>query len=369
MDYMGILKKSWKVTWRYKILWLFGLLAGAGGGGSSFNYSFPSNSGTSSGTGLPGSMSAAQFDMFLSRYLVLIIIVALFFVLLGLLMWIISVAARGGLIHLVNEAEEGREVRAAGGWHAGFSKWWRVFAVGFLADLPVAILTLVTAVIVAIATVGAIAASQGSSDAVGAAVATAVTGLCCFLIVFVIAAVVLGVIFGIVKELALRYAVLQDRPIMESLKAGWHDLFAKRGAFLMFLIMFGVGIGYAIVVGVVALVLVVPAVLMLAFSNWVGGSLMIFAAIAILIVPAAMYSTFYHAVWTIFFRRMTGAEPAPVAAAAPSYPIAPPVPPAPEAPAPPPAPVAPPAPPMPEAPPAPESPPAPPVEPPAGADA
>jgi hypothetical protein len=364
MDYMGILKKSWNVTWRYKILWLFGLFAGAGGGnGFSSSYNLPSNSSsTTSGA------STAQFEAFMSRYAIVLIIVVLFFVVLGLLFWIISVAARGGLIHLVNEAEERREVRAAAGWHVGFSKWWRVFAVGFLADLPVLILVLVMLVVVGVTTVGAIAASRGSSATMGAAVATAVTGMCCFLVVFIIAAIVLGAIFSIVKELALRYAVLQDRPIMESLKAGWHDLWAKRGAFVMYLIQVGVGIAYGLVVGVVALVMVVPGAMMLAFGNWAGGSVLLFAAILVLMVPAALYSTFYHAVWTIFFRRMTGAEPLPVAAPAPAYPIAPPVPPAAPVPVAAPMPPGQPAAPMPPEPPAPEAPPAPPAQPPAGAD-
>jgi hypothetical protein len=372
MDYMGILKKAWTVTWRYKILWLFGLFAGAGGGGGSINYSLPSNSSGSGTGGLSSAASTAQFEAFMTRYLGLIIIVALFFVVLGLLLWIIGVAARGGLIHLVNDAEERREVRASAGWQAGFAKWWRVFAVGFLADLPVLILGLVVLVIVVVGTIGTIAASRASSESIGAAIGSAVVGMCCFLAVFGLAAIVLGVIFGIVKELAFRYAVLQDRGIMESLKMGWHDLWAKRGAFLQFLILFGVGILFGLAIGAIALVMVVPAAMMFAFRNWLGGSLLLFAFILVLMVPAAMYSTFYHAVWTIFFRRMTGAEPLPTAAPAPAYPIAPPVPPVPSAPvaAPyghevpmPPEPWAPPA------PPAPEPPAAPPAEPPAGADA
>jgi len=46
MDYGEVLQKAWKIIWKHKILWLFGLLAscgrggggGSGGGGSSGNY-------------------------------------------------------------------------------------------------------------------------------------------------------------------------------------------------------------------------------------------------------------------------------------------------------------------------------------------
>jgi hypothetical protein len=361
MDYGAILKKSWTVTWRYKILWLFGLFAGAGGGG--FNYSISYRRGLGNSRGLPSGLSAANFEALVQRYAIVLVVVALFLIVLGVLMLLVSVAARGGLIHLINEAEEGREVHASAGWRAGFSKWWRVFAVGFLADLPLGILAAVFAVFVAVTAVGTYAASSGhtSASAAGAAIAAALGGLCCFAIVFVIAAIVLGTIFGIVKELALRYAVLEDRGVMDALKTGWHDLWAKRGAFLMYLIQVGVGIAYGIVAGIVAVVLVVPAALMMAFGNWVGGSALILLAILVLIVPSAIYGTFYHAVWTIFFRRMTGAEKVPVAAPAVGYPPAPPVP------------YAPPAPPEPEAAAAPEPPAEPDAgsvpEPPAGDDA
>ncbi|MDP3046025.1 MAG: hypothetical protein Q8O07_00915, partial [Chloroflexota bacterium] len=36
MDYVGILKRAFHVTWNYKVLWLFGFLSalwGSGGGG------------------------------------------------------------------------------------------------------------------------------------------------------------------------------------------------------------------------------------------------------------------------------------------------------------------------------------------------
>jgi len=72
-------------------------------------------------------------------------------------------------------------------------------------------------------------------------------------------------------------------------------------------------------------------------------------AVLVLILPSSVYSAFYHTVWTLFFRRMTGMEPTPVAAYPAPYPPAPPyapVPPAPPAPPYVPAPPAPPAPPV-----------------------
>lgn len=325
MDYTAILKKSWNVTWRYKILWLFGFFAGAGGGSGSYSSSYGSSNNSGSGQSLP-QMNAAQVEAFVQRYALVMVVAALFLVVLALLLMIVSVAARGGLIHLVNEAEEGREVRASAGWHVGFSKWWRVFGAGFLADLPLAIVGLAMMVFLGLTAFGAWVSYQGSTAQIGTAVAAAIAGLCIFAVIFFIAAIVLGTIFGIVKELAFRYVVLEDRRVMDALKTAWKDLWAKRGAFLMYLIQIGVGIAFGIGVAVVALFTLVPAGVMMYVGNYTGGGVLLLVAVLILMVPSAMYATFYHAAWTIFFRRMTGAEPVAVAAPAPlAYAPAPPV--------------------------------------------
>ena len=59
MDYAGILKRAWNVTWNHKILWLFGLFAGASAGvnGNSFNTSSFNNGGSTT--------SAQSFSLWL----------------------------------------------------------------------------------------------------------------------------------------------------------------------------------------------------------------------------------------------------------------------------------------------------------------
>ncbi|MDZ4064541.1 MAG: hypothetical protein U1E22_07735, partial [Coriobacteriia bacterium] len=121
MDFGGILKRAWNVTWRYKILWIFGLLAGGASGGGNFNYNLGQND-----------LSQQQIDNFadlgsrIESALPVIIAVLVFLFIVGIGLWILSIAAQGGLVHLVNEAEESREVRAGFGWTAGFGKWGRV---------------------------------------------------------------------------------------------------------------------------------------------------------------------------------------------------------------------------------------------------
>jgi hypothetical protein len=354
MDYTDILKKAWRVAWRYKILWLFGFFAGAGAGaGGGGN----SGSGVRSGSGSSQQFTQANWNQvtaFLERYMVVLVLAGLLLVLFGFVMLIISVAARGGLIHLINEAEEGRPVAARDGWRVGFAKWWRVFGVGFLAGLPSLVLALFIAGILGAGVVMAI--RTGSFSTVGSRLIGTFVGGGCLILVLGLVAVFLGVVLSIAAELGLRYVVLQDHGAIEALKEGWHDLWSKRGAFLMWLIQVGIGIAYGIIVAIVGAVLIIPGVLAGIAGAWAVTGVMVGIAAIVLIVPSSAYAAFFHAVWTIFFRKMTGMEPAPaVAAPMPggSYPMMPPppYPPAPVAPQQPPMapPMAPMAPPMPEA--------------------
>lgn len=317
MDYTDILTSAWKVTWRYKILWLFGLFAGAGmagGGGGSSSYRTQQPASTS----LTNEMAIAR--TFIERYIGVILLVAVVLVLLALVFLVVGVAARGGIIHLVNEAEEGREVRATDGWRVGFRKWWRIFGVGLLAGLPGLALVFALAGVVAIGVV-ALIRRGGSTEGLTAAAGGLIAGGCCFLLVFVLLAIFVGVVFGIVAELALRYAVLEDRHVIEALKQGWHDLWGRRGAFLMYLIQFGIGIAYQFAIGVIALLIIGPGIVAGIAGAWGAGASLLGVGLLVLMLPAAIYSAFYSSVWTIFFRRMNGMAAAPSAVSA--RPIAP----------------------------------------------
>jgi hypothetical protein len=320
MDYGGILKRAWNVTWKYKILWLFGLFAGgfggSGGGGGG------SGSNVTNRVGTPNQFSAQslkQLEGQIAPYVGLIVAGTVVLLVIGIVFWIVGIAARGGLVHLVNEAEDGRQVRAGDGWARGFRVWWRTFAMELLLGLPALIIGGVTAVAVVIGVLGAVAG--GNSSAAGSAVLSALGGMCFLLVIVVILAIAYGLIVGPVLQLALRYIVLKDQGPIEAIKSGWHDLWAKRGAFVMFLLMFAVGLG----IGIASVIVFVPVLLVgfaLAFLGPFGIGLAGLLVVAVAVSIGAVSGTFLSAAWTIFFRRMTGAEqvgaPVPAWGSAPS---------------------------------------------------
>jgi len=324
MDYGDILKRAWRITWRYKALWVLGLFAGvaggsSGGGGSS---GYRAGGGTGTGTGTAanpfGTYQWTLFTDFVRQHLVAIAIVTALIVLFGLVMWVLGVAARGGLIHLANEASEGHVVRLSDGWGTGFRNWGRVFGVEFLTALPMIVLALTLVGFLVLIAGSALSRGVAAGSYESALASLALTGLC-FLGIFAVIALVLGTILGIVARVATRYVVLfHGYTIRGSIAQGWRDLWSRRGAFVMYLVTLGTGIAFGIVAAMVAAVFVVPALLMFVARAWMAGAAVIALGVLVLLLPSAVYATFHSALWTVFFRKMTGMEPAAVPAS-PAY--------------------------------------------------
>lgn len=315
MDFGGILKRAWNVTWRYKILWLFGLLAGGVGGGGSSNYNIGRNE-----VNTQQVESVSQFFSRIETYLPILIAVAVFFAIVGIGFWILSVAAQGGLVHLVNEAQESREVRASLGWGAGFARWGRVFLLQIVLFFPLALVL----VAMGFAVFGPIYASISTGNGPGGA---SILGACGGIIFGLLLLLVFGFVTSILYDLALRYGVIDDVPAFAAIGRAWSDLKNRfKDIFLMVLIVFAIGIAYSMVVGVVGVVFGIAIALATAGGAYAVAALVGFALFLLLLVPGAVYATYVSSVWTLFFRELTGRSSV-QAQAVPAYgaPTAPPM--------------------------------------------
>lgn len=307
MDYFGILKKAWNITWKYKILWVLGVFAGASSGGSSIGGS----SNYSGNTGAGSSPSVDQLTRWATENVALIAVAVGLLVVIGFVWWILSVAAQGGLVYGANEAAEGRTPSLKESWGVGFSRWGRTFMISFVLGLPVLVGAGVMAVAL-IATIGG-GAMSGDEAALGAGLAG---GLCLVLPVFVVLMIAISLIIGIVYQLALRYGVLDDISFGQAIKRGWDDLWAKRGAFMMWLVMLLPGLAIGMVMLLFMLPFMLPAIALFVGEQYVmGGALLVLMAL-VMLLPMAIYGTFISSAWTIFFRQMTGKEPSAKAAPA-----------------------------------------------------
>lgn len=339
MDYIGILKKAWNVTWRYKVLWLFGFLAGSSSSGS---YNSGSNWSSNSEDLSPQlSQQYGAFENWLGDNLAIVAVVIGVLAIIGIVFWVLSVMAHGALVHQVNEAEEGRPVSISAGFSAGFHYWGRTFLIFLVLGLPILILVLAIVAMIIVAVVP-LSQSGGGGDAFAAGLPLLCGGgLVAFLLLLVV-----GFVVGILQFLALRYAILEERSTFDAIGAAWGAMRSRfKDVLIMWLLMLAVGTAYGLVTGVAALILIVPGIVMLIAGNVFAFFGLIVVLAAIMVLPSAIYGTFISAAWTVFFRRLTGrevpvpsapwAQPAPAPAVPPTYePPAPPayVPPAPPAP-------------------------------------
>jgi len=302
VDYFDVLKKAWRITWRYKALWVLGLFAGAGGGGSSGGGG--SNSGWRTGAEDFSSGGMDRVGSWFSDNVVLVAILVGVLVVIGIIFWVLSVAAQGGLVYGANEAAEERKPSLRAAWGVGFRYWGRTFMISLILGLPILVLVFVAVAIGIAMGIGGVALGD---EAGGLA---AVGGICLLLPIFVVLVVGLAIVIGIIQPLAIRYGVLHNITFGEAIKRGWYDLRAKRGAFVFWLVMLLPGFAFGIILLLLMVPFFLPAVAFALNEQFVIAAGLLVLGGLLMMVPTAIYGTFVSSAWTVFFRKMNGMEPA-----------------------------------------------------------
>ncbi len=306
MDFAGIIRRAWQVSWRHKALWILGLFAGATGsgygggwGGSGYRYNAQDLGNWGSTSGIPAEVSAWVQD-----WAAVLIAAGVMLVLIGLLWLVLSLAAQAGLVWEVNGAEEGRPVSLGEGWSVGFHYWGRVFLVGLVLMLPVVLLVLILGFSIVLAVVVPIV--QNASPAW-----PAVAGIVFAGILAVPVFIVLGFVLGNMYLLAVRYLAIEDRSAMDAVRASWHALRHRlKDVFLMWLITLGLGIAFGFALAIPVATIAIGIGITAAVGVWPVAVLLGGLLLVVVIVLSAAWNTFTSAMWTIFFRRLTGRDAA-----------------------------------------------------------
>src|SRR3990172_8965125 len=139
-----ILTRAWQITWKYKVLWIFGILAGCtsgsgggGGGGGNTGYS----TGPSEDWNVPPEIQGlvswmADFVAWVEDNLWIFVVIGLVFLLLVIISIFLGTIGRIGLIKGAYQAEMGAERLALGElFSASMPYFWRVFGLSFLIGL------------------------------------------------------------------------------------------------------------------------------------------------------------------------------------------------------------------------------------------
>lgn len=293
-----VLTRAWQITWKYKVLWIFGILAGCtrgggggGGGNSNVNYSMgPSD------TNIPPELQQLanrmeEFAHWAAANWWIFIVIGLVVLLLILISIFLGTIGRIGLIKGSYEAELGAASLAFGElFSTSIPYFWRVFGLSFLIFLAFLVILL-------------------PLFAMG--ILTAGIGFLCLLPLICIL-IPVGWAVNIIVEQADRAIVLEDLGLFDGLKRGWEVSKSNVGPLvIMALILFGITLVLGIVIALPIIIIVFPTVFALVMGQ--GNSLTpVYVALACicLYVPIAwllngILSTYIHSAWTLTYMRLT----------------------------------------------------------------
>lgn len=324
IDLGSILTKAWQITWKFKVLWIFGILAGFGAGGNNgYNGGGGNGGGGGSSSGGDGNLPEwmrqfenmrpeQAFRSFLDQYMGIIAGVILLLCVLWLVFYFLGVMGRVGLIKGIGKADAGAEKLTFGElWSESTSYFWRMFGLSVLVGLP---FFLVTILVLGGLLLAGFSVFQGNPSE-GGLVAT-ILGLGGVFVVLMCVIGIVGTLVGLIVEQAQNAIVLEDLGVLPGLARGW-EVFSKNwlSVVVVGLVLWVIGIVVGLVIALPFLVVLIPAAagigMAAAMENWVlmavviGGCILLWLPVAL--VLSGIQQTYFQSVWTLAFRRLAAA--------------------------------------------------------------
>ena len=277
IDYGKILKRAWQILWNYKILWIFGILlaltaggGGGGGGGSGFRFSGRpgrnDNFGSNNYQPWPFLHEFAAWmeehivplfthpEQYVDIFIWIGAAILLLILVTGAIFAILRYVSEAAVIRMVDEYEQtGAKVGFKPGWKLGWSRRaFRMWVIDLVISLPA---FLFLALLLSLGVLFFFSIQSGST---GLAVGGTITAIGCMFL-FLFAFIILMAFLSLLRQFFMRVAALENASIGESFRQGWQMFKSNwKSAALMWLIMLGIGIGYAIA-GFILLIILIPA--------------------------------------------------------------------------------------------------------------
>lgn len=265
-----IIRDGFRLAWRHKYLWLFGLFAAGGVQGN-----LPGMS--SDDSGIPD-LEAAKAWIMAALAMILLLIFTI-----GLIMLILHVISKTALIYNIYQIETGGAHSISGGWDFGWKRFWPMLGLTLL--LIITVLAFVFGVGVVVAAMFAVAAPLGILS-----------------LLFAIPVFIAGLVtLFLTWNYAERFAVLELRGVFDSIGDGWLLLREQwKPSFMMILAKIAIAIGILVVMVMLGMMLAVPGIALWATAKPLAILYGIGALIPLVVLTAYM-GTFDSAVWTRTF--------------------------------------------------------------------
>jgi hypothetical protein len=334
MDHLRVLKRALYISWKYRALWLVGLLLVLAGGGvmrGGFGGGPPGGAGSGGpGGGGPYGGPGRTPDTselwttivpILVGVALLITILAFVAIAIAIVSAIVRYVTRTSLIQMVQSYEETEE--SVGFW-AGLRLGWsrsalNLFLINVVFRLPLALL--IVLLILPLVGLGMTSLMSRSGPGIG-------LGVLSFLLIIPVALIGIAIraLLAPILEVMHRACVIEGLGVWESIREGWG--LVRRNltpTALQWLLLVGLGIGWRIVlipinIALVFLAIVVgvlPAFLLgglaASVAEWplglvVGMLVFIPTLILIIAVPNILLTTFatvyYSTAWTLTYREV-----------------------------------------------------------------
>ncbi len=297
MAYQATLRRALDILLEHKYLIGLGVLIALGNGGGSNSgsaYTFGSDDPSQTGAGMPlpdawPGFASGQLPS-PDAWILPAVIVGLLILLgiaIGLVVFVLSSVAQGGLAAGVNTIEEGGGSSFGQAWGMGWSRLWSLLGINFIPAIPVLIGVLLILVSVG-TTIGfstLLDAGSWSDAIVGAGIFLSIALMC------ILAPLTLGL--SLLRTFAVRACMLEGLGVLDSYGRGWRVATSNLGpAIIFFLIQLAISI-------LLSMLLFVPSILS-AFCCLLWPIFLLIGG-----ATAAYFST----MWTLVWRAWTGAEP------------------------------------------------------------
>jgi hypothetical protein len=345
MEYGSMIRQAWNITWRYRFLWLLGVLAGGavgvpgmgGGGGGGTGWRAQGRDLERIDVSLSG--AAQLLGTWISANTGLLVALALIGVAIFLILIVLSFVAQGGMAQATADLATGQPSSLRRAWSAGVRLFWRFVGLWLVvAGAAVAIAAVIGAVVAASMLAFAtgqpalgvsIASLAGAAVMVGfvvfvlrtAANATVprwLLGLAAALFAVPIFTVLLVVALtvSIVVAFAQRAIVVEDIGPLAALRSGWQLARSHLGESLLTWL---VNLGLALATGIAAVVGVLGALVLLAGLGALvvsvagfGATTLVYLSIAGIVFVAGVLTlagvvnSFFWTFWTLAYLRLSG---------------------------------------------------------------
>ncbi|MCX7681157.1 MAG: hypothetical protein N2508_04185 [Anaerolineae bacterium] len=326
MDYLKILKRAWEITWRYRALWVFGIILAltAGGGGGS---------GGGGGGGPNGDLETAPLHIppeVLQVLLALAVLCACAAILITIVFTIARYVAETALIRMVNDYEEtGEKLTVRQGFRAGWSRTaWRIFLISLLINAPLAIVFLILFLISLSPLLVWILTSEEALVVLGTIAALGMVFLSLML------AIITFAVADVLLQFFWRACALEGLGVFDAIRNGFAMVRRHlKNVAIMWVIMVGIRIGLAIVSIPIVIVLLIagtllgglPALFVWGIARalfadaeaipWVLAALVgLPVFVLVLALPmtfiGGLTETFHSTTWTLTYRELRALEQA-----------------------------------------------------------